>query len=541
MFEANIVLKGNAKPKFRKSYSIPFAMHDEVRSEIERLVSVNVLKPINASEWLRYRHRSQHSNADALSRLPVGDDNDFDLNECAMHDVHEINTISTSAVPLSAAVIAEHIEKDETLKIVKRIIIEGWPLRLNDSQQWLKPFFDRRFQLPYQDGVILLQTDYTRVVIPKDLQQNILKMLHDGHWGSTRMKQISRRYVWFPRIENAIENLCRSCTICLSSASQLKREFSSSPEATKPWERVHLDFAGPFCGSMWIILVDAFSKFPYVVKTKATTTDATVSTLKKIFVIEGLPQILVTDNGPQLTSSEFTNFCKLNHIELLKIAAFHPSSNGLAERFVRTFKESFTKNFRKTKNDEAALLKYLVTFRATPNPTTDKSPAGLLRGRQPRILFSALLPKEQHSSNRHAKFRLCQPVYARNSAGKERWLRGEIKEICGRLMYVIATSRYSIRRHQNQIRNATDENSPSNFRKQNEEGDWEVEVRASNSKSVEEPTTTPSKLSEVARGTVQTTDSPTPSNHVGEQQAQTTLRRSERNKNPVDRLRYSTL
>ncbi|XP_017487478.1 PREDICTED: uncharacterized protein K02A2.6-like, partial [Rhagoletis zephyria] len=50
-FKANITLQPKAKPKFFKPYNLPFALHADVKAEIERLVKAEVLKPIRVSEW----------------------------------------------------------------------------------------------------------------------------------------------------------------------------------------------------------------------------------------------------------------------------------------------------------------------------------------------------------------------------------------------------------------------------------------------------------------------------------------------------------
>lgn len=106
-----------------------------------------------------------------------------------------------------------------------------------------------------------LQTDYIRVVVPSELQTKTLSLLHEGHWGSCRMKQLARRYMWFPNMDKAIENVCQSCIVCRSVASAPKREFVPWPEPKEAWERIHLDFAGPFFGTMWLIVVDSFLNF----------------------------------------------------------------------------------------------------------------------------------------------------------------------------------------------------------------------------------------------------------------------------------------
>ena len=108
----------------------------------------------------------------------------------------------------------------------------------------------------------------------------------------------------------------------------------------KPWQRRHVYFAGPFRGRTVLIVVDAHSKWPEVVQMKTTTAAASIQELCKLFSTFGLPEQLVSDNGPQFVSSKFAQFLKNNGEKHIKSAPYHPSTNGIAERFVQSFKKA---------------------------------------------------------------------------------------------------------------------------------------------------------------------------------------------------------
>lgn len=74
---------------------------------------------------IRYRHTSQHSNADALSRLPAGEDVEFDKKEGKITNIHEVYQTAVESLPLTPEVIAKKTDSDTTLKVVKRMIEEG--------------------------------------------------------------------------------------------------------------------------------------------------------------------------------------------------------------------------------------------------------------------------------------------------------------------------------------------------------------------------------------------------------------------------------
>jgi len=94
---------------------------------------------------------------------------------------------------------------------------------------------------------------------------------------------------------------------------------------------------------MWFILVDAYSKWPEVVQLSTKTATKIVSVSRTIFSRMGIPNQIVTDYGPQFTAIEFEQFCKNNGINHTLTAPYHPSSNGEAERFVQTFKQTMQK------------------------------------------------------------------------------------------------------------------------------------------------------------------------------------------------------
>ena len=92
--------------------------------------------------------------------------------------------------------------------------------------------------------------------------------------------------------------------------------------------------------------------------------------------------IMVTDNGSSFTSEEFKSFLSQNGIVHVTTAPYHPSSNGLAERAVQTFKNGLKRTPGATIQEK--LSKFLFTYRITPQTTTGIPPAQLLMGRRLR-------------------------------------------------------------------------------------------------------------------------------------------------------------
>ena len=129
----------------------------------------------------------------------------------------------------------------------------------------------------------------------------------------------------------------RACSDCQSSQPMAPLHPWEWPQ--RPWSRLHLDYAGPFLGKMFLVLVDAHSKWLDVVPVSAATSTVTIEKLRAIFATHGLPERIVTDNGTVFTSEEFESFLLSNGVAHTGTAPYHPASNGLAERVVQTFKQ----------------------------------------------------------------------------------------------------------------------------------------------------------------------------------------------------------
>ena len=153
-----------------------------------------------------------------------------------------------------------------------------------------------------------------RVVIPRILRDQLLKELHVGHVGICRMKALARSYIWWPHLDQDIEAMavqCEACKTTTAMPAQTAHHPWHYPSA--PWERVHIDY-GEWNKVEFLVMVDAFSKWPEVKIVSSTMTQKTITVLNEIFATHGFPRVLVSDNGPQFTSSEFEEFLQQNNI-----------------------------------------------------------------------------------------------------------------------------------------------------------------------------------------------------------------------------------
>jgi len=160
--------------------------------------------------------------------------------------------------------------------------------------------------------------------------------LHQKHQGMARMKAVARSHVWWPQIDQCLEQVAKNCLSC----QQVKNVLSPAPLhpwvwPLKPWQRIHMDFAGPMKGKMYLIVVDAHSKWPEVVEMSSTPAASTIPHLRSLFARFGLPEQCVSDNGLPFNSEDFTTFMKGNRIKHICSSPYQPATNSLAERLCK--------------------------------------------------------------------------------------------------------------------------------------------------------------------------------------------------------------
>ena len=211
---------------------------------------------------------------------------------------------------MTAMTLAQEARCDPTLALVLRYTREGWP---TEVPKHMEPYFFHRQELSVEQDCVMWGV---RVLVPGSLQSSMLQELHAGHLGIVKMKSLARSYIWWPGIDQEIEATTKSCDGCqrMKVNQQLVPVHPwEYPEG--PWRRIHVDYAGPFESHMFLVVVDAFSKWPEVVVMKDSDALHTIEALREMFSRWGISRQLVTDNGPQFVSNMFQRFMKSNGIK----------------------------------------------------------------------------------------------------------------------------------------------------------------------------------------------------------------------------------
>ena len=204
--------------------------------------------------------------------------------------------------------IADWTASDPVLQQVLRRVHHCWGDKCPDKS--LEPYYLRKDELSTHNGCILWGN---RVVAPARGQHQLLEDLHNTHPGIVRMKSLARCYLWWPGLDDDIEAKVKSCEVCqLHSAAPAAAPLHPWEWPEKPWSRIHIDHTGPFMGQLFLIVIDAYSKWMEVYPTSSISATATIELLRRAFATHGLPDMLVPDNGTGFASKEFGNFMAKN-------------------------------------------------------------------------------------------------------------------------------------------------------------------------------------------------------------------------------------
>ena len=237
-------------------------------------------------------------------------------------------------LPITSRQISQASRADPILSTVAEFILQGWPDKHSISRPELQVYYNHKDELSLHQGCILWGS---RVVVPAKYQEAVLDELHQNHPGIVRMKSLARSYVWWPGIDSMIENSVLKYYTCQQAGNKPQNApLHPLSWSDKPWDRIHLDFAGPYEGKMILVIVDSGSKYVDAHVMTHATSNTTVEQLHHTFALLGLPRIIITDNGTQFTGEPFQTFCVNNGIKHVCTSAYHPASNGMAERTVRT-------------------------------------------------------------------------------------------------------------------------------------------------------------------------------------------------------------
>ena len=317
--------------------------------------------------------------ADALSRSPLpfstnGCDNLDDEVQVFLNAVESSRPGSEEKIQL----IEKTTREDQELQEVTKLVLNGWPKYQTQVPENVRSFFPYRGELSYVDGKLIYRD---QIVIPASMREEILQRIHDGHLGVTKCLERANSSVWWPGIPKDIKERVSRCDFCQVNRPSRRREpLKPTPLPERPWQKVAVD-ALELDGKKYIVVVDYYSRYLEIAYVSDLTCRMVIAKLKNIFARWGIPEILISDNGPPFSSEGFRSFSGQYGFAHVTSSPYYPQANGEAESAVK-----IAKRILKQKDPFLALMVY----RATPIPATGVSPSQLIMGRQIRTTIPTL-------------------------------------------------------------------------------------------------------------------------------------------------------
>ena len=340
---------------------------------------------------MRYSYKIKHVpgkeniTADALSRAPVY----RDLTKAEKQLNEEISLYVASVIECLPGTerrlneIRLQQEEDEVCRKLKEYATDGWPDKSRLSTA-LRPYWQYRGEITLQHNLLMKDS---RVIIPSALRLDVLDKIHTGHQGIQKCRERAKQAVWWPGLSKQLEDLVRECPTCIKTRKNHAEPLIPSSIPERPWQKVGTDLF-EYKSQEFVLVVDYLSRYCEVGLLKTSTSEEVVQHLKAIFSRHGIPEVVISDNGPQYSSAKFAKFSQDWGFSHITSSPRHPQSNGEAERMVQTVKRLLTKS----DEPQAALLAY----RSTPLEN-GYSPAEILMGRKLRttlpLLPEKLIPK----------------------------------------------------------------------------------------------------------------------------------------------------
>ena len=389
----------------QKFHDYIFGKATIIQSDHKPLVNI-MMKPIHKLSARMQRMRMRLQNYDITVTHLKGTENFFAdaLSRAHSKSIEPKNLYdeecTIAAVSTNKGVI-KHIQdeckKDATMLELKKLIVKGWPVNVHHMNTRIQQYYAHKNDLTTENDLIFKDN---RVVIPSKLQPNILERLHETHMGATKSKQLARDTVFWPGINQQIVDRVARCALCQDSRNRQHAEpMISHPIPKLPFTKVGADLF-EINHNSYLIVVDYYSKFPEVMQLENTSSHTVIKALKEVFARFGIPQQVVSDNGPQFKSNEYEAFAHHYGFCPRYSSPQYPKSNGQTERFVQTIKHMIIKCTAENKDLELALL----NFRNTPIEIINASPAQLLMSRRLRsrlpVAESKLTAVAQHDKTK---------------------------------------------------------------------------------------------------------------------------------------------
>ena len=262
------------------------------------------------------------------------------------------------------------------LQSLMNTIMTGWPQTKEEVPVCNHEYWNYKEELTVQDGVLFKGM---KVIVPTSMRPQMIARVHSSHLGPDACVRRARNVLFWPGMVGQIKDQVQCCEVCNDFlARQQKEPLMTHKIPETPWSKVGQDLFTEG-GENYLVTVDFYSDYFELDLLADTTAESTVIKATKChFARHGIAD-MVTDNGPQYSSTLFTKFAHEWEFQHITSSPLHSQSNGKSESAVKIAKNLVNK----AKRDNKDLQMSLLEWRNTPD-SNGLSPVQKLMSRRTR-------------------------------------------------------------------------------------------------------------------------------------------------------------
>jgi len=244
-----------------------------------------------------------------------------------------------------------------------------------------------------------------RVWIPQSLVQTVMSHFHttSGHLGIRKtFGKIEQRAYW-KNLRRNVQELVKNCLECqMAKRPRLPPVPATSYTPDAPWSVISIDLMGPYAkganqNTYLLVIVDYFTKYVELFPLRQAKALKITEKLWEVCCRWGVPNSIVSDNGPQFASKVYQDFCEMVGMKCLYISPYHPQAN-IVERYNQVVKSIIVATISKCRDWDRRIHDIAFTMRTSISDSTGYTPAYLNTGREFRVPFDNAIGLE-HSSH----------------------------------------------------------------------------------------------------------------------------------------------
>ncbi|MBW0556385.1 hypothetical protein O181_096100 [Austropuccinia psidii MF-1] len=356
-----------------------------------------------------------HNNADGLSRWPLPNNIDnlaYFLEEASPQIPIEAISVTDMKTTFFEEVRNSYTQ-DKNCSVLSQLLTKDCKDNslINALDEiWKKSYYQGRFHL--MDGIIYHRTKHTcfMTVVDRSLINLVLKECHyslfSGNLSEYRIREKIKTCIWWPMWQKDVSGYCKTCERFQKANRSTGKRLGSmikSQEPSRPWEIVHMDWVtglspgGDRSYNACLVIVDRFSKTPIFLPCQKDDTAMDIALLiwKRGVSWTGIFTNINSYRDPKFTSALWTNLHQLFGTELSFSIAYHPQTDGCAERIIQTLEDMVGrfcayglefKDCDEFTHDWCTLLSALeLVYQTSIHPSTNPTPAVLEKGWNPRL------------------------------------------------------------------------------------------------------------------------------------------------------------